>query len=227
MLTTSSPRYELKLNVAEQMLDQARGWLRLHPAAFRATFPPRPVNNLYFDSTDLDSWQANLSGISRRQKVRLRWYGPQTPTTSQPVLELKAKENLLGYKKQETLDCTLDWSRPFADLLRTMRAAADPDWFPWLNSAVQPVLINHYRREYYATPDGLLRATLDYRLTAFDQRLSPRPNFTRRSPLESLLIIELKAAPEQSGDLQAAMGHFPLPRRRHSKYVTGTAMSWH
>lgn len=235
-------RYELKLTCDAPYLAQARSWLRLHPEGFRVAFPPRMVNNLYLDTPTLNSFKANLAGVAQRQKLRLRWYGEMgtreegreeggeaSPISdlvvTNPVLELKYKQNLLGGKKQQVLDCALDWQRPYAQLLTTLQETADPDWQQWLTAASQPTLINCYRREYYVTVDGAIRATLDYNQTAYDQRLTPRPNVHRPLTLPDFVVIELKAPPEEIERLQWAVGRFPIPRSRNSKYVNGLLAS--
>lgn len=219
-------RHELKMVADGRWLAQARTWIRLHPAGFRTTFQPRLVNNLYLDTPRLNSFNANQAGISTRQKLRLRWYGTITTLTEKPVLELKCKSDLLGNKKLQTLDCVLDWQRPYRQLLQTIRQSAGEQWAFWLNAASQPVLINQYRREYFANADGSLRATLDYAQIAYDQRLANRPNLQHQTPLTNFVVIEMKATPEHGPALQAAMAYFPLPRSRNSKYVNGAAAAW-
>jgi hypothetical protein len=82
-------------------------------------------------------------------------------------------------------------------------------------------LINRYRREYYVSPDMAIRATLDYDLMAYDQRMVPRPNLRFKLPLPATVVIEVKAAPEYEKRLQEVMGYFPIARSRSSKYVQG------
>ncbi len=215
-------RYELKLANDSISPAQARSWLRLHPEGFRVAYPPRIVNNLYFDTVDLQSFNDNLSGISNRRKLRLRWYGPTgISLLSDPVLELKIKKNMLGIKRQQRLDVALDLTWPHRQIWQIIRANAGAVWQPELLVFTQPVLINYYRREYYVSPDAAVRATLDYDLVAFEQRMASRPNLTRRLPLPSAVVIEVKAAPEYHKRLQELMGFFPIQRSRSSKYVTG------
>ena len=228
--TASSLRYELKLSCDAVHLAQARTWIRLHPEGFRVAYPPRTVNNLYLDTPNLNSFNANLEGVADREKVRLRWYGTQEatsstshlqPLTSNPTLELKYKRNLLGGKKQQVLACELDWQRPYAHILATIQQTADPEWQQWLTAASQPTLINYYRREYYVTVDGAIRATLDYQQVVYDQRHVLRPNLHHPSRIPDLLVIELKTTPAHIERLQWAIGRFPIPRSRNSKYVNG------
>ena len=221
-VATPDLRYELKLTCDAAYLAQVRTWVRLHPEGFRTAYAPRTVNNLYLDTPELNSFNANMAGIADRQKLRLRWYGEAGRLSiSNPTLELKYKRNLLGGKKQQVLDCELDWKRPFSYLITTIQQAADPEWQQWLTAAVQPTLINRYRREYYVTVDGAIRATLDYNQVAYDQRLSVRPNLRHPLATPDLVVIELKTTPEHIERLQWAIGRFPIPRSRNSKYVNG------
>jgi hypothetical protein len=78
-------------------------------------------------------------------------------------------------------------------------------------------------REYFITPDMAIRATLDYDLVAYEQRMSSRPNLNRRLPVSPKVVIELKTMPEHHDRLQELMGFFPIIRSQNSKYVQGVA----
>jgi hypothetical protein len=215
-------RYEFKLVTEWGSPALGRSWLRLHPEGFRAAHPPRTVNNLYLDTADLRCFNDNLMGVSDRLKIRLRWYGqPDITLINNPTLELKIKKNMLGDKRRQKLACTMDLSRPFVEILKLIRSQAGAPWQPWLQAAVQPTIINHYHREYYVSPDGAIRATLDYGLKTYNQRLSSRPNLHRAMPANDTLLIEVKAKPQDHERLQRAMGFFPIQRGRNSKYVNG------
>jgi len=213
-------RYELKLVCGGSWLAQAQSWLRLHPAGFATAYPPRRVNNIYLDTPSCDSLNANLRGISKRQKLRLRWYGDD-PRQIQPWLELKVKENLLGDKKRALLPCTIDLTRSWVEILRIIQNHAPDEWRPWLSGMIRPTLFNRYQREYYVTPDGAIRATVDFSQYACDQRFSPSPNLRYSLPIPDTTIIEIKGAPEEIDRLQEIVNLFPIPRSRNSKYVNG------
>lgn len=217
----SELRYEIKFTCPDPLLPQARSWLRLHPAGFRIAYPPRWVNSLYFDTPGLLSFQDNLLGSSHRQKLRLRWYGDLSPCVERPVLELKRKDNLLGDKERQPLPGAICFDQPFAGLTAQLGAALPPRWQVRLQSARQPALITRYRRDYYESAEGDLRATLDYEMGAYDQRLALRPNLTRPLPPLGLLIVELKAGPDRFEALQEAANALPLRRSRSSKYTSG------
>jgi hypothetical protein len=216
----SDLRYEIKLVCEPHRLAQARSWIRLHPAGFAVAYPPRRVNSLYLDTLHLSSLNGNLEGLGVRQKLRLRWYGDAL-TDIQPALELKQKRNLLGRKKRYLLPCRLDLAWPWTQILGTIRANAGPEWRALLQTVDQPALLTHYQREYYVTPDGAVRVTLDLSQAAYDQRLSARPNLRVRLPIADAVVIEIKTGPEQAERLQDVAAQFPVLRSRNSKYVRG------
>lgn len=222
----SDLRYEIKLVCDAHRLSQARSWIRLHPAGFVPVYHPRRVNSLYLDTLSMSSFNANLEGVSVRQKLRLRWYGEETDNV-QPVLELKQKRNLVGRKKQLLLPYRLDLASPWAKSIRVIRANADPEWQTLLQTMNQPVLLNWYQREYYTTFDSGIRVTLDYDQAAYDQRLLPRPNLRTRLPIADVVVIEIKTSLEHIERLQEIASQFPLLRSRNSKYVRNllTALS--
>lgn len=218
----STERYELKIVITTAQLPAARHWLRLHPEGFRAAHPPRQVNNLYLDTPDLEGFNANLSGHSKRRKIRLRWYGPlEQQTIGEPVLELKRKDNMIGRKIRQPLDIELDLRWPFHRLLKEVRRAAGQEWSLLLQRATRPTLLNSYFRRYFVSPDGDVRMTLDSDLISYDQRLAVRPNQRRPNPSSDIAIIEIKAGLTHAQRLQEIMGHFPVARQRSSKYVSG------
>lgn len=215
-------RYELKVVCEGHMLGQARSWLRLHPENFRVTYQPRIVNNLYFDTQNFENLDDNLAGIPDRRKLRLRWYGPPTSLIiKNSTMEIKEKRGYLGDKRRFNLKDTFDLSKPYYLTVPALFSNFEPAWLARIKTMSQPTLINRYRREYFASGDGAVRATLDYEQIVFDQRLSAIPNLARSMPMTDLVIIELKASPELHARLEEVMGHFPMQRTRNSKYVRG------
>lgn len=214
------PRYELKLVCNGQWLAQARSWIRLHPIGFTTAYSPRQVNNIYLDTPTLDSLNANLTGIVKRKKLRLRWYG-HGRQHFQPWLELKTRENLLGDKRRTLLPCTIDLTHPWAEIMRSIWDHAPGNWSSLLGGNLRPSLFNCYLREYFVTFDGAIRATLDSAQYACDQRFSASPNLLSSLPVPDTIIIEVKGAPEEMDRLQEIVARFPIPRSRNSKYASG------
>ncbi len=224
--TPSEVRYELKLPCDATLLAQARSWIHLHPEGFRVAFPTRQVNNLYLDSPGLTNLAENLAGQAERRKLRFRWYGETSQTAVvKAILELKIKRGSVGDKKRLKLENPLALTQTFKRILADLRAEAPEDWVPWVLKADRPALINHYRRDYFVSPDGVIRCTLDYEQTFYDQRYSLRPNLTHRLVAADQIVIEIKAPVALEERLEHAMDSFPIPRHRHSKYVDGLLSS--
>ena len=211
-------RYEMKLVCDACYLHQVRGWLRLHPVGFRVAYPARRVNSLYFDTPTQEGIRANLWGLSLRNKLRLRWYGEEWPEV-QPILELKHKDALLGTKSRFALPGPVDLSRPWTEILTTLRARLPPEGRMLLEKISEPILLNHYQREYYVGLDTAVRVTLDYDQNAYDQRLTTQPDDRTIVPLADVVIIEVKADRAHADRVREVVSGFPLSRSRNSKYV--------
>ncbi|MFP4344173.1 MAG: VTC domain-containing protein [Anaerolineales bacterium] len=218
------PRYEFKIPCALTLRPEIEAWVRLHPAHWRASYPPRQVNNIYFDSPDLQDLNTNLGGVGRREKLRLRWYGPELTCVAGAQLELKCKDGLAGWKEIAFFTGTLDLTGPtWPELLAALREGLEPRARLWLDKRAAPALINAYRRAYYETHDGVLRLTLDTRLRAYDQRFSLVPNLSRPALLSEQLVIELKGSVEDDSARRLSQVLLSLPMRveRYSKYLHG------
>ena len=50
-------------------------WLKSNNYNFKKEYRNRIVNNLYFDTNNLDAYKDNIYGHSSRIKTRFRWYG--------------------------------------------------------------------------------------------------------------------------------------------------------
>jgi hypothetical protein len=224
-----SPRYEIKINCEPHYLYQVHAWTRLHPAHWRVAYPPRQVNNIYFDTYEYKGLSDNLSGVGARRKLRLRWYGPVLETATEARLELKCKEGQVGWKEI----CPLDFSpqgdpsrldlthQSWSDLRQAIHNAADTRAQLWMTQFADPVLVNCYQRAYYVSPDQALRLTIDSKLRAYDQRFSVRPNLRRPMPIVDRVIIELKAERQYYRRLVNVLAQFPFRTDRYSKYVQG------
>ncbi|HSI90468.1 MAG TPA: VTC domain-containing protein, partial [Adhaeribacter sp.] len=96
-------RYERKYRAEDVRLEEVLQVLRLHRASFRKAFPDRFINSIYLDTYELDYYNDNIAGMSDRIKQRIRWYGPDLDHITNPKLEIKIKNNLLGHKRYAEL----------------------------------------------------------------------------------------------------------------------------
>lgn len=215
-----SHRYERKFLLEDLTVHEIESLVQLHPALFSTLYPPRWVNNVYFDSAGLESFFDNVDGSAARTKVRIRWYGDARGTVDGARLELKHKQGLVGSKEVFSLagidlDGRLDRDA-FADVF----ARSDlPDEVRSRVAGVVPTLINRYHRRYFRSADGRYRLTLDTELgfaSAQRGRLDPRA--WTRSPHA---VLELKYPCEAEPDADAITGAFPFRLTKSSKYVAG------
>lgn len=213
-------RYELKQTYSELNLSELRSWVRMHPAGFRTTFPPRWVNSIYFDTPDLDSFNDHVAGVPVRRKLRYRWYGEELGTAHQGQVEVKNKSESAGWKLIEkvTPDLILEHNN-WASFMDQIRAESS-GLIKELLSVARPVLLTVYYREYYVSADQQVRLTIDSKLTGFDQFLSACPNLDFSQPVEGLVVLELKSGVSRARELADALSHFPVRASRYSKYVT-------
>jgi len=217
-------RREVKVPLPGMLYPDLVAWVDLHPAHWRRTYPSRRVNNIYFDSPDYAALNANLAGISGRAKLRLRWYGPMLSPVPGGRLELKQKRGRAGWKESVAADLRLDLGTGTWDLLfPALRAAVCEDGRRWLDRYSEPVLVNSYRRDYFATPDEAVRLTVDRDLRAYGQRSALAPNLTRSARTDDVVILELKApeTPDAQRRLDDVLAGLPVAVGRFSKYVSG------
>jgi len=219
---STDPRYEVKIPLPASFLSGLRMDIRLHPAHWRTAYPPRQVNNLYFDTPDYRNLSATLEGHAERIKPRLRWYGPNSSRPSAVRFELKRKTGHVGWKEIYRVDGEFDLNATsWPALYRELKGALEPRARLWLERFGRPALINHYQRAYYETPDGAIRLTLDTDIRAYDQHRGFACNLTSPAHTEPTLVLELKSGREHAARLARILGRFGPRVDRFSKYVQG------
>ncbi len=224
MMTLQVPehaRMEIKFISDEVHLDHILHWLHLHPSAFTRPFPDRWVKNVYFDTWDCRAFSENLGGASLRAKVRYRWYG-ESKTPEAGMLEIKRKRNLFGWKLQYKVAQTPYQPRAgWKEIRHAMLAHLSPEGRRWLEDNPLPVLINRYRRRYFESADGKIRATVDTALGIWDQRFDCRPNYRRQANLPAVMVVEFKFARRDRDLASDVVRTMPLRVSRFSKYASG------
>lgn len=205
-------RYERKYRIdhlAQAVVEQV---IRLHPAGFRRLYPDRWINNIYFDTPDLITFQQNVVGAPHRAKYRLRWYGDDDRRATRPQFEIKAKHNELGSKVQFPFS-------PFS-LDRLEAASSELNRKAPTFALLRPALMNRYRRSYFGSPDGRFRLTLDSRLSF---RAVPHRSQAQRvrAIQDPAIIVELKYDHADDGAADRITQFLPFRASKSSKYVTG------
>lgn len=221
-------RHEKKVLIPGIFAEEAESILRLHPACFSSAYPPRAINNIYFDERNFKYYYDAVEGENRRVKVRIRWYGPLFGNIPKPVLELKYKIGLLGKKECFPLvpfEVKEGFSR---QTVQDVFAASQLPFSlkEWL-VRLECTLLNTYRREYFITRDNNFRITLDRGLEYWPLR--PHDNsFFGRQKWDSHLVMELKYSADQSTNADRIANYFPFRISRNSKYSVGveSVYSW-
>ncbi len=214
-------RHEIKMTTERIALPWIHSWLRLHPAGFSELYPPRRVNNVYFDTPELASYEENLAGVAERVKLRMRWYGTDMNNVRGTV-EMKCKHALDGWKVSQKLQATIDLAaQSWSQITTALRAELRDAMRLTLEFANRPVLINRYDREYHQTVDGKVRVTLDYTQEVFAQWSASAPNLHLAVPVRDLVIVEAKADRADHDRLAQVASAFPLRMSKASKYVSG------
>ena len=63
---------------------------------FNKQYPDRNISSIYLDTLNYNFAKDNINGVSRRKKIRLRWYNDNLDKIS---YEQKNKENFNVWKK--------------------------------------------------------------------------------------------------------------------------------
>lgn len=215
-------RYEIKFTVQREHYYRLKNWIMLNPYDFYAPYPPRIVNNIYFDNQECDSYVENLTGCTSRTKLRLRWYG-DTFDPKMAVLELKSKRNRLGFKSTHEIrfDNMQLSSMAFRDVVCNIASQLKGDIFFRFKQSDVPIIVNRYEREYFVTRNNRVRATLDGNLAFFDQRNRQRPNLVYSSLAPEISIFEVKTPSLEIEYAEKVISSIELPPSKSSKYVLG------
>lgn len=219
--STSDVRYERKFTVTHASLREVELIVRLHRSLFRVAYPPREINNIYFDTPGMTAYREHTSGSSDREKTRIRWYGAAHGSIAKPVLEFKGKRGLVNFKRSERLPAfSFHGAHADRDYVGTCRAHGVADDVVDHLRSRRPVLLNRYRRQYFETADRRVRLTIDFDLRFSDLRDRPH---ARRDVYaeENLIVVELKYRRDDEPHGAAAASELPFRLDRLSKYVRG------
>lgn len=212
-------RHEVKFVTTAELAGHVDLWLKTSSFGFRSAYPDRIVNNLYFDTPDADALAEKLAGVSRRAKVRYRWYG-SAHSIGIGRLEIKHRHNGVGWKDVYPIDAAPSDTRRAA-WTRALRRAVPAAARVWLDDLAEPTLINRYRRVYLVSADGRVRATIDRDLQVFDQRIGTFPRLDLPAPLPRIVVLELKFARDQRARVSREVGELQFVASACSKYELG------
>lgn len=214
-------RFERKYHVVDLRLEEIEHLVRRNPALFRPAYPPRIINNIYFDTPGLQSLLENIDGIADRTKARIRWYGPMLGRHEKPVLEFKLKRGMVGAKNSFRLrPLTVNRGMGAGDVWSCLDASNLPETIIGPLRSFEPVLLNRYQRKYFVSADNAYRITLDFGLEFFRfERL--HNTFAAHVRDHQSTVVELKYSGAIDRIDERVASYFPFRVTRMSKFVTG------
>jgi SPX domain protein involved in polyphosphate accumulation len=214
-------RHERKFIIDQLCHQEIEHLIKYNPAMFSEIFYERRVNNIYFDSLGLTNYHENLSGISERLKIRIRWYGKVFGVIKKPVLELKIKKNELNQKMSFPLKAfMLDKKLSLKLLQKVFLKSNLPEWLSESLKLYSPVFLNSYKRKYFISADKKCRITLDKDLCFF--RINNKNNsFYENIKKREFYVLEVKYLPQDHEKIPKITNHLLFRLSAHSKYVSG------
>jgi hypothetical protein len=216
-----NPRYERKFVTDALTVHDVLALVRQHPAAFRATYPARSVNNLYLDTPEFRDYQDHINGVAHRTKTRIRWYGDWCARTAAPTLEHKLKRGFVSGKVSHSLPpIAINGSVSRAELAAAFDRADLPELARAALRYLQPSLLNRYQRHYFESADHRFRLTVDSDLqfAAAGPANGTGVAFCAPAPM---VVIELKYGLAEATAAARVTGLLPFRLARCSKYILG------
>jgi hypothetical protein len=182
------------------------------------------VRSIYFDDLQLSACHANLDGVGRRRKVRLRWYDMLRPANDF-FFEIKWRDNHVTGKHRVQMQFAEPLaSLPYHTIINHLFDVLPGDYVRDLAVAGDPIAMVEYKREHFTSNDGLLRVTLDYDLAFYDQtgKRFISTNFVHR--MDGFVLIEGKVPLGRETELKRQLHPFHPRADSCSKYVFGCRM---
>ena len=214
-------RFERKFSIPELSVQEVDDFVKKHPSMFYEIFHTRFVNNIYFDSVDLQNYYDSVHGSSYRIKIRIRWYGELFGEITKPVLELKIKDGVIGRKLSFPIKpFVLDKNFSTKKIRNILFESEIPAEVKYRFNYLFPVLLNRYKRKYFQSPDRQFRITIDNDLS-FQRINILRNNFPNNHTDNQSIILELKYDHLFETAAEHVTNSFPFRLVRSSKYVIG------
>ncbi len=214
-------RYERKFFISGLTKYEVESIVKLHPSMFSEIYPPRFVNNIYFDSFNLQNFADNTDGPAQKLKFRIRWYGGLFGRIEKANLEIKIKKGLLSRKEIFLLQpFEISNSSDFRDIVGIVHDSDIPEILKMKIKTLMPSLLNRYLRRYYRSTNKCFRITVDTD-QVFYSIYNYKNLFMHKYTDDINIILELKYDSCLDGAADRITNHFPFRITRSSKYVRG------
>ena len=136
---------------------------------FIKKYKKRIVNSIYLDNEFMQNYSDNLSGISKRSKIRLRYYNEdleiKTNLNNKFNLEVKIKNNQVVNKKIHSLSLPSNILKKIDNKLIIFLLKKAPILIrPFISEQTLSTIGITYNREYFESKIFNLRCTIDTNL---------------------------------------------------------------
>ena len=228
-LSEDSIRKEIKYKVFFMDVPKLYDWLYRH-SFFQESYCPRMVNSLYFDTPNYDFASSNMSGESKRIKVRARWYGELNKkfldnflSNSQLfIFEVKRKINSVS-DKLNIGEVTYEKKESYASRINSIQKSLETivrDQ-PTLSAFnLLGTIFTNYEREYYELKsDNNIRLTVDKNISYCNSKTPSGLLMLAKD----YVIVELKFNPKSRKKVNTLMKDFPFRQVRSSKFLSSLA----
>ena len=177
-------------------------------SGFRKSFSPRHVSSIYLDTLNFDFAKDNINGVSKRKKIRFRWYNDDY---SNIYLEEKNKQNFL-VKKIVNKTTNFESNEKLVQNLKIYFSSLKKTYN---NFNYRFVLKTNYFRSYWISNDKKIRATIDTNLN-----VSPINDLSRKLELNDT-ILEFKFSPSNERSFRNLFfkNYLNLRSKKYSKYL--------
>jgi len=224
MSIDKNTRVEIKAVLSMADLSKLDSWI-VSETDLYALFPQRTNNNIYFETNRYGSATDNIDGLSKRTKVRFRWYGDDSALIDNGNLEFKRKCNNEGWKEQYAIDFLDNSATDYKNVVKTISSSLPLNRQIEFSDYSIPFILNRYQRSYYSTQDQKVRVTVDKCIEAYDQRWSNQINKKFKIKTPDLVVVEFKFTLNAKPKSIQLMKKFPFRVSKHSKYITSVLHS--
>ena len=175
---------------------------------FTRLYPSRYINSIYLDTLNFDFARDNINGVSKRKKIRFRWYNEDI---SNIFLEEKNKQNFQVKKiiyKKINLNSKNKLLQNLKDYFLNLKKEYN-------NFNYKFILKTKYFRSYWISNDKKFRATID-----IDIKASPINDLNRYLELNET-ILEFKFPPFNEANFRNLFfeNNFNIRSKKYSKYI--------
>ena len=174
---------------------------------FSKVYPDREISSIYLDTLNFNFAKDNINGVSERKKIRIRWYNNDLKRI---YLEEKNKRNFYVWKNVSKMNIFTNKNNLISDLKKNI---FDPKNITTNNYNF--VLQTNYKRNYWLSNNGKIRATIDTEINT-----SPAYDLTRVIELPET-ILEFKFSTNSEAFFRDFLSQKGLNIRskKYSKYL--------